>query len=301
MKVSVIVPVYKAEAYIETCARSLLAQTCPDIEYIFVDDGCPDRTVEILQQVLETSPRPSKVLHRENGGVPQARLTGLRQAAGEYVFFVDADDWVEPDTVETLLQAAEQNGADMAYCQVINETASGTYISKDPDLTSCRDAARSILQLRMHGYMCNKLIRRSLFTPELFFPSLNMHEDVVIMCQCLFNGGKCVMVPRPLYHYCRTNANSVSRVDKQKRDALSARNFLQLYEWWKDRLPGSPIEGMEPYILVRSAWLAWKNDRDIFKEYPYLAREAFKVPVSGHLRVKLHRQLILKCVLRKFI
>lgn len=300
MRVSVIVPVYKAEEYIETCVRSLMAQTYPDIEYIFVDDGCPDRTVEILQELLKISEnRPARVLHKANGGPSQARLAGLKEASGDYVLFVDADDWVEADIVERLSRAVMQNGADMAYCQVVNETARGQYVSKDPEHTSCREAARAILQMRMHGYMCNKLIRRSLLGPELFYPTLNMHEDLVVLCQSLFYGGNCVMVPLPLYHYRRTSVASLSQEGKRKRDAVSARVFLQLYEWWKDRIDGSPIEGMEPYILVRCAWLAWKNDKTIFREYPYLAPAAARVPVSLDIPVKLYRQLILKRVLRK--
>lgn len=300
MKVSIIVPVYKAEEYIAQCVRSLLAQTYKDLELLFVDDGCPDRTVEMLEDLLKAAPeRDARVIHQENSGPSQARLTGLQQASGDYVLFADADDWLEPDMVESLVDAVQDSGADMAYCQIINETEKGSYVSRDPHFTSCRDAAKAILRLEMHGYVWNKLIRRSLFTPDIHYPRLSMHEDLVLLCQVLYFAGSCVMVPRPLYHYRRTSASSLSQKGKRERDAISARVFLQLFDFWKDRIEGSPLEGQVPYILVRCAWLAYKNDRSIFAEYPYLADEAAKVPVSCRLPVKLHRQLILKRALRR--
>ncbi|MBP5483501.1 MAG: glycosyltransferase [Bacteroidales bacterium] len=295
MKVSVIVPVYGVEKYIETCARSLMAQTYRDVEFIFVNDGTKDRSMEILSGVIDPE-RTVKIINKENAGLPQARLTGLQNASGDYILFVDSDDWIEPDMVEQLVKAVSASNADMAYARVINETARGTYISRDPSINNCRQAAKAILYFRMHGYLCNKLIRRSLFTPELFYPTISMHEDLVLSCQALYSGGKCVELDKPLYHYRKTDGASLSQMKKAKRDADSARNFLQLYEFWKGK-DGSPIKADIPYIMVRCAWLAWKNDRSIFKEYPYLADMARKVPLSAKLGVKFHRQIILKLVL----
>lgn len=295
MKVSVIVPIYGVEKYIETCARSLMIQTYRDVEFIFVNDGTKDRSMEILSGVIDPE-RTVKIINKENGGLPQARLTGLQHASGDYILFVDSDDWIEPDMVEELVKAVSAKNADMAYARVINETLKGTYISRDPSIEQCRQAARAILYFKMHGYLCNKLIRRSLFTPELFYPTISMHEDVVLNCQALYAGGKCVQLDKPLYHYRRTDSASLSQKTKAVRDAQSARNFLQMYEFWKGK-DRSPIKDDIPYIMVRCAWLAWKNDRGIFKEYPYLADMARKVPLSTGLGVKFHRQIILKLVL----
>ena len=112
--VSVIVPVYAVEAYIAQCAESLMVQTYPAIEFIFVNDGTPDRSMEVLDAVLKRYPqRTVKIVNEENAGLPHARAAGLKVATGEYILHVDSDDWVEPDEVERLVARAEETGADL--------------------------------------------------------------------------------------------------------------------------------------------------------------------------------------------
>ena len=123
--VSVIVPMYGVENYIARCAESLFAQTYPLIEFIFVDDGGKDRTVEILRGILERQD-PSlqarvRIISKENGGLPHARKTGLDAATGEYVLHVDSDDWVEPDTVEKLVRMAVGTDADIVVYDLWKE------------------------------------------------------------------------------------------------------------------------------------------------------------------------------------
>ena len=112
IRVSVIVPVYRAESYIARCARSILGQTYPHTQFIFVDDGSPDGSVEILNELIDKEFPDKKerilVLRGENGGALKARLDGLARAEGDYILFVDADDWLEPDAVGSLAAEAER-------------------------------------------------------------------------------------------------------------------------------------------------------------------------------------------------
>ena len=115
--VSVIVPMYGVENYIARCAESLFAQTYPSIEFIFVDDGCKDRSVDVLRGILGKQ-EPAlqarvRIISKENGGLPHARKTGLDAASGEYVLHVDSDDWLEPTTVEKLVREAVATEADI--------------------------------------------------------------------------------------------------------------------------------------------------------------------------------------------
>ena len=123
-KVSILVPVYNVAAFIEKCARSLFEQTFADIEYVFVDDCSPDNSVEILQRVLEDYPERKscvKILrHEVNKGVSSARNTALRNASGDYVFFVDSDDFLELDAIALLLDKAKGTNVDIVLCDIKN-------------------------------------------------------------------------------------------------------------------------------------------------------------------------------------
>lgn len=112
VSVSVIAPVYNVEKYIDRCIKSVLGQTLRDIELILVDDGSPDDCGKICDGYAATDSR-IKVIHKENGGVSAARNDGLSIATGEYVIFVDSDDWVEPDACEVMYQSAKNNNADI--------------------------------------------------------------------------------------------------------------------------------------------------------------------------------------------
>ena len=118
MKISVIVPVYSVEEFIERCVRSLFQQTYKEVEYIFVNDHTPDRSMEIIKNCIAEYPHLKTVLleHSVNKGLPAARNTGLSVATGKYVFHCDSDDFVEPDMLEKLYQRAEETNADIVWC-----------------------------------------------------------------------------------------------------------------------------------------------------------------------------------------
>ena len=122
-KVSVIVPVYGVEKYIERCARSLFEQTLDDIEFLFIDDCTPDRSIEILQQVLEEYPqrKPQVIIHRMeyNSGQAAVRKWGMQNATGEYVIHCDSDDWVDKDMYRAMYEKAMEDEADMVVCDYV--------------------------------------------------------------------------------------------------------------------------------------------------------------------------------------
>ena len=119
-KVSVIVPVYGVEKYIDRCARSLFEQTLDDIEYLFIDDCTPDRSIDILQQVLDEYPqrKPQVVIHRmeKNSGQAAVRKWGMQNATGEYVIHCDSDDWVDTDMYRAMYEKAKEEEADVVVC-----------------------------------------------------------------------------------------------------------------------------------------------------------------------------------------
>ena len=282
MTISVVVPIYGVEAYIGQCARSLLSQSWKDTEFVFVNDGTPDRSMEVLQSVLEEFPgRDVKIVNKENGGLPQARKSGVEASSGDYIMHVDSDDWIEPGAIEKLARKAIETDADVIHY----------YVRKVKDLYQAQ-----MLRFHSHGFMCNKLMKRSLYASELFWPRYNMHEDMVLSGQLLARAKTLVLIQEPLYLYRRDNPDSASRVRTSVRRGQSARNFLDLYEYWKGR-EDSPVKGFEPDFILRSTWVAFTEDKTIFTERPYLKAAAKAFPLQWDCALKLHRQLILKVLL----
>ena len=113
-KVSIIVPVYNIENYIRVCVESILAQTYESFELILVDDGSKDNSGILCDEYAAIDSRV-KVIHKENGGVSSARNTGLQQAKGKWIMYVDGDDWIEPDMIESLIEAAKATEADLVF------------------------------------------------------------------------------------------------------------------------------------------------------------------------------------------
>ena len=299
MKISVVVPIYGVEAYIADCARSLLSQSWACAEFIFVNDGTPDRSMEVLADVLKEFPaREVVIVNQENRGLPQARKAGIAKATGDYIMHVDSDDWLAPGALETLAQKAQETDADVIHYYVKKVRANGSsHISKDKDYGDPAKYAREIVRFHSHGFMCNKLMKRSLYEKEIFYPRYNMHEDMVLSCQLLAGARSLVLIPEPLYLYRRDNPDSASRVKTSVRRGQSARNFLDLYEYWKGR-ENSPVASFDADFILRSAWVAFTEDPTIFDERPYLKDAARTFPLKGDCALKLHRQILLKFKLK---
>ena len=127
-KVSVVIPMYNVEKYLDTCVQSVRKQTLQDIEIILVDDGSPDRCGDMAEEYAKQDSRV-KVVHRKNGGLGPARNSGMEVATGEYIGFVDSDDWIEPQMFEELYAAATQRNADICFsgmqCMVMVQKETG--------------------------------------------------------------------------------------------------------------------------------------------------------------------------------
>jgi glycosyltransferase involved in cell wall biosynthesis len=215
-KVSVIVPIYKVEKFIERCAVSLMGQTLNEVEYIFVDDASPDRSIEILQDVIAQYPNRQSdiklITHKQNQGLPAARNTGLEVAQGEYVFHCDSDDYVEPDMLEALYKKAKEECADVVWCDFFLTFEKSERYMKQPEYTTSIDAVRAMLSGRMKFNVWNKLVRRSLYEDNsIAFPSgYGMGEDMtmILLTSC---ARKIAYLPRAFYHYVKLNTGAFSQ------------------------------------------------------------------------------------------
>lgn len=182
--ISVIVPVYKAEKYIERCICSILRQTFQNIEVILVDDGSPDKSGEICDMWALKDKR-IKVIHQKNAGAGAARNAGLRVAKGEYIGFVDSDDWIEPQMYEVMYNAIEKYSADVGMCNISSRTEFSMHESYDnrkfPFELKNQDEMLSIF-FRVHGEkgilsVCRRLIHKSVLKDFMFVEG-TISEDV---------------------------------------------------------------------------------------------------------------------------
>ena len=217
--VSVIIPVYKTEAYLEKCVRSVMMQTYRNLEIILVDDGSPDNCPAICDRLAEEDERLI-VIHKENGGLSDARNQGLEICSGDYLFFVDSDDSIREDAIKLLLKVAISKDIDLVcgdYC-LVNEA--GEYIAhglRYPNRELTLEEAIEYFITKDWGAW-GKLYRRSVHN-EVRFPIGKIHEDEAIMLQVLSRCKKIALIPDELYLYLKRNDSITSQVySKRKMD-----------------------------------------------------------------------------------
>ncbi len=274
--VSLIVPIYKVEKYIEQCARSVLGQSWPSIQFIFVDDCSPDSSIDILESLIEREfaslkDRIQIIRKPVNEGLPQARKSGIAAATGDYILHVDADDWIEPDAVEKLALKAGETGADVVYFFAWKEFGDGrSRVITDKEFATPQDFADAVLVHDAHPSVVLKFWRRTLFSPEIFFPRYGQAEDMVQSLQLLDRAKKAVRLPEPLYHYRRSDSDAMSRGKRARKKSHQLRNYLDLYRFYRDSIETSPIRRTWRKILRKARLWALLYDRSAIKDYPEL-------------------------------
>ncbi len=226
-KISIIVPIYNVEQYLRECLESLIKQTFQDIEIIAVNDGSLDGSGQICDQYALMDERV-KVFHQANAGVSEARNYGLEHASGEWILFVDGDDWVEPSLCQTLLQAAMQSKADLVLCghfwNYPNQEYPVRMFSEDRYIDPL-NIRRIILDSTLvesscvsnATYVWGKLWRSSLLRGNVRFKSnLKWGEDQLFNLNGLTNVTRAFHLKQSLYHY-RINATSITNSYKKNR------------------------------------------------------------------------------------
>lgn len=228
--ISVIVPIYKVEDYLEKCIDSIRNQTYQNLEIILVDDGSPDKCPQMCDDFAKEDSR-IKVIHRKNGGLSAARNSGLEIATGEYIGFVDSDDYIHSKMYETLLAHLEESNAELAVCRVqdvfeIGEEALLTGGEKVETMTNV-EALKSIYgdwgtDMKVAW---NKLYRREIFN-ELRYNEGKVHEDEFMIHKVLYCIKKVVTTSYKMYYYQRGSA-SIMRVKKYSLQRLQGLEALE--------------------------------------------------------------------------
>lgn len=222
-KISIIVPVYNVEKYLRKCLDSLINQTLKDIEIICINDGSTDKSLEILEEYKN---RDSRIilLNQENSGQSIARNNGIKKATGEYIGFVDPDDWVDLDYYEKLYNAASTNDTDIAVGGIIRVTGikKKKFLNFEKEtLTDNTNLKFELCDVPEKSYVWNKIYKtEKLKEIGLEFEKGIFYEDCIFTPQALFYLGKIATVPNIYYYYLRRGNSTV----KQRSEKANADN-----------------------------------------------------------------------------
>lgn len=237
MLVSIIVPVYNAEKHLNKCLDSIANQTYKHLEVIMVNDGSSDGSAKICDEFSEKDNR-FIVIHQENEGVSSARNKGLEIAKGDYIGFVDSDDWIDTNMFDRLYGLINKHNADIAICGYAKRSEAGDILHKTTgEETVIMSEFQTLNKITepngFGGYLCNKLFSKSVINGK-FDESIHFCEDLLFCVQALLKSNKVVYDPSPLYHYIEGGI-SESQYSIKKVTALNAyEKIISLLEGYKD-------------------------------------------------------------------
>ena len=219
--ISVIVPVYNVAPYLERCVESLINQAYPCMEIILIDDGSTDNSGQIAD-VLANEYSNVIVIHQKNEGVSAARNAGLRRSTGDYIGFVDPDDFVDRDMYAYLYEQIQKHNADIAACTWVNEYEDNTPVSVLNGTNAIFSAEEAVTYDLFYGMFitCNKLFSRKTCYNVFYDEKVINGEDRIFDVQALLKAERVVYVNKPFYHYCHRTNSAGTKKFTPKDDSL---------------------------------------------------------------------------------
>ncbi len=296
--ISVIVPVYRVEKFLRQCLDSALNQTYRDLEIIVVDDGSPDQSPQICDEYAERDPRVV-VIHQQNGGLSAARNSGLKIAKGEFVGFVDSDDWIAPDMYETMLNELQASDADMAVCGYDYCHENGLVDEKkkfriqETEILSQKEFMRKTSDIppSIRHTVFNKLFRRDLLDGIRFYEDLRYNEDVQFLTEYMLKIRSAAFVRRPLYFNriregsaTHGGASVVNLSSTFQAHDFMYENIVKIYPELKDCCQRFLLDvSLLEYNMAKRKYLSMPNDDvkkstvpELIKMKKHLKRHAWK-------------------------
>lgn len=231
IKVSVVIPAYNVEKYIKQCLDSVINQTLKDIEIICINDGSKDNTLAILKEFAQKDSR-IKLIDKVNEGISVARNQGMELARGEYISFIDSDDWIDENYLENLYNTAKKYDSDVACSSIIRVTGNHKrkkLLYTKEEYSNDKDKKNELTNVPICNYVWNKIYRREkLLKSCVKFPCGRVYEDVIWSIQVIYYMDSVVTVPSASYYY-RKNPTSIgsTKSEKNAKDfAISEKEML---------------------------------------------------------------------------
>ena len=235
-QISIIIPIYNVERYLRQCIDSILAQTFTDFELLLIDDGSPDGCPAICDEYAGKDAR-IRVFHKQNGGVTSARNKGLDNAKGNWIIYIDGDDWIEPTYVEELYNAAINNEADIAICGFRFVYEDGSSVIEHPTIwDDNKQASLNRYIASIWTTACGSIQKSSLYKDNgVQSPKgLTFCEDFHLMVRLCYFANKVISIDRPLYNYRQRSSSIVHSLnDKTWRDELST--YSEIIDFFRNQ------------------------------------------------------------------
>lgn len=275
-KVSILVPFYKVEKYVGRCVESLFTQTYSNIEYVFVNDCTPDKSMEVINEYIEkydVSDKCKMIVHEENLGISASRNDCLDNMTGDYFLFIDSDDYIDKDMVELLVDAAVKENADISGCGYIEEYADHSVEHPQKYTNDHDEMMRAITLLTIKGVMWKLLIRSNIVTDHKeevrFIPDRNMVDDYLFCCQVFYYAQRFAGVDKCMYHWIQYNPNNYTHttifaVESQAAAIRKVEEFYRqkgVYEIVKEELNQRKFISKLPLLLDKQCFdvLRWRS------------------------------------------
>lgn len=227
--ISVIIPVYNVENYVAKCLDSILAQNYANLEVLCVNDGSTDNSGKILDEYALKDDR-IRVFHKENGGVSSARNLALDNVTGDYIGFVDSDDYIAPDMYSKLLSVIENNGADIAECSIAYVTEDGDFkngVARSYTLENQRDIIKAFFLKDIGVVIWDKLFKADVINTHRFDENYKIGEDSLFLYNCLKDAGKIVAIDTVGYYYLQRGSSVMHNILDEKR-----LKFFEIVDSW---------------------------------------------------------------------
>lgn len=234
-KISVIVPIYNVEKYLPKCIESILNQSYNNLEIILVDDGSPDKCGEICDKYAEKDDR-IKVIHKQNGGLSDARNVGFKTAVGDYISFIDSDDYLDVDMYSVMTETMKKYGCDIAECAVVSMFGDEKKYPKTADTEVLQGKDALIKYLKTDGNdiprtaVWSKLFKKDIIN-DLTFPKGQIHEDYLFTVTSIFRAKKMAIIHKGLYYHLYTNPHSITNAVFSVKDLYRVEQLKNIKEF----------------------------------------------------------------------
>lgn len=249
VKLSIIVPVYKVEQYLDRCLESILEQTYIDYEVILVDDGSPDCCGEMCEAWAVKDNR-IKVIHKKNGGLSDARNAGINIAQGDYIGFVDSDDYIRRDMYQVLIENLEKNNADISMCGYADVYQDGIWKECDDNTVYVWNQEETIRQIllgkKVSVHAVTKLYKKELFD-SVRYPVGKISEDAYIIMDIMNKVTLAVFTPRTEYYYLHRE-NSINTIKFRSVDVTRIEAHWKNYQYIKKKYPNMTELAYDRYL-----------------------------------------------------
>ncbi len=301
--VSIIVPVYNAEKYLGKCVESLINQTYKNLEIILLDDGSTDNSPLLCDEYAKKDNR-IKVIHKGNSGVSDTRNKGLEVANGEYIGFVDSDDWLEPDTYEFLLNNAIKYSADISACGAMYKKDDLSFFKIDeecwntPTLFEGKNKLDFILDSYYTSYVIwNKLYRAEIVKNVKMDTSMKIAEDSLFLYNCVKDCKKLVVENSPKYYYRYSSSSAIHTLGDRDNDRFMYIDAIYKDEMeTKEKLPKFANFYLRYLVnngkgVIADSLIAKKKRTEINKQLKLYANKLRKTPLCFYKHVSIATKL----------